>query len=661
MKTRNNQFILMSLSLLLSICLMSVGSAQAQVDDSHFYSDSSYYQVTPMPFNSSYADWGAYYHNGNVYFTSNRPDPRSWSLERRIDNRTKASYYMLYQSNPDTTNQFGMVTQFAKELGRRYNVGPMYMTPDGQKMVVTYNKDKRSAAKNYESKHYDFRLELYTFTYDTLTKKWSKPEAFPYNSSKYNCTHGFMSADGQYLYFSSDMPGTLGGMDIYVSRREGNRWGVPQNLGAGVNTANNEIFPSLSEDGYFLYFSSDKPGGMGGLDIYRTTLPINSESEVANLGYPVNSPFDDFGLTYYNKNEDGYFASNRPVALDSVTIDASDNIYHVHSTLPVSLAKSTKRKSVAVDVINDNTLTAADIVKAMANQNTSPEFQQALNAAIQKQNATGGDFVTLLEEAWEKVAPGKALADEFSDELQNVRGTTGSLSNSDMLALIRKESETAATNHVSRSKLVGLVVNTIGVPVPGVAVKVTDSKGEEQTYYTNLAGQFESAPFAGGRTLTATASYKMLVSETEVIEIPSSAKELRPEYAIYMELILPARFTVGAEVLFDYAQYTITERATDTLNMVVRAMMAQPSLTVVLEGHTDSRGSAIYNEVLSIRRARAVRNYLIEQGVAANRIKTAGYSFTRLLNDCIKGIECTDAEHQANRRVEFIFSKPLQK
>ena len=658
MKTRNNQIVLMSLSLLLSICLMSVGSAQAQVDDSHFYTDSSYYQVTPMPFNSSYADWGAFYHNGNVYFTSNRPDPRSWGLERRIDNYTQASYYMLYQSNPDTTNQFGVVTQFAKELGRRYNVGPMYMTPDGQKMVVTFNKDKRSAAKNYESKYYDFRLELYTFTYDTLTKKWSNPEAFPYNSSKYNCAHGFMSADGQYLYFSSDMPGTLGGMDIYVSRREGNRWGVPQNLGAGVNTANNEIFPTLSEDGYFLYFSSDKPGGMGGLDIYRTTLPINSENEVANLGYPVNSPYDDFGLTYYNKNEEGYFASNRPVALDSVTIDASDNIYHVHSTLPISSTKSAKRKGSAANVSDDNTL---DIVKAMANQNTSPEFQQALDAAIQKQNATGGDFITLLEEAWNKVAPGKALANEFSNELQNVRGTTGPLSNAEVLALIREESESTTPNYVLRSKLVGLVVNTMGVPVPGVAVKVTDSKGQEQTYYTNLAGQFASAPFTGGRTLTATASYKMLVSETEVIEIPSSAKELRPEYAIYMELILPARFTVGAEVLFDYAQYTITERAKDTLDMVVKGMMAQPSITVMLEGHTDSRGTAMYNEVLSIRRARAVQSYLIEHGIAPRRIKAAGYGLTRLLNDCIKGVECTEAEHQANRRVEFIFSKPLQK
>ena len=642
MKTRNNQFILMSLSLLLTICLMSVGSAQAQVDDSRFYTDSSYYQVTPMPFNSSYADWGAFHHNNTVYFTSNRPDPRSWSMERRIDNRTKAAYYALYQSSTDTTNQFGTVTQFAKELGRKYNVGPIYITPDGQKMVVTYNKDKRSAAKNYDTKYYDFRLELYTFTYNSTTNKWGNPEAFPYNSSKYNCAHGFISPDGQYLYFSSDMPGTLGGMDIYVSKREGNRWGVPQNLGAGVNTANNEIFPTLSEDGSFLYFSSDKLGGMGGLDIYRTTLPVNSENEVANLGYPVNTPYDDFGLVYFSKHEDGYFASNRPVALDSTTIDASDNIYHLHSTLPISLLRSASGGKVVGR--GNYSLTVVD---SLSGEPLAGELSYVCNGKTFSQPVTAGqklNNVLLYPNQEHNFTLDKA---PFLPAKTNLTPTG---------------TERDITLKVPmRSKLVGLVVNKIGVPVPGVAVKVTDSNGEDQIYYTNLAGQFESAPFTGGRTLTATASYKMMMSETEVVEVPRSAKELRPEYAVYMELGLPSRLTIGAEVLFDFDQYTITERAIDTLNMVVRAMKAQPNSTVVLEGHTDSRGSAMYNEVLSIRRAKAVQNYLVEHGIARGRIKIAGYSFTRLVNDCIKGVECTEPEHQLNRRVEFLFSEPLTK
>jgi len=641
MKTRNNQFILMSLSLLLTICLMSVGSAQAQVDDSRFYTDSSYYKVTPVTFNSVYADWGAFYHDGTVYFASNRPDPRSWNMVRRADNRTKLPYYTLYQSRTDSTKQFEEVALFAKELGRKYNVGPIYITPNGQKMVVTYNKDTRSAAKNYETKYYDYRLELYTFTYNTTTKKWEDPEVFPYNSVKYNCAHGFMSPDGQYLYFSSDMPGTLGGMDIYVSKREGNKWGVPQNLGPGVNTANNETFPSLSEDGNFLYFSSDKLGGMGGMDIYRTTLPVNSESEVVNLGYPVNSPFDDFGLVYFSKNEDGYFASNRPVALDSTTMDASDNIYHLHSTLPIDV------RGVVVSG-GKYTLTVVD---SLSGEPLAGELSYVCEGK------------TLLRQP---IAEGQ--------KLNNVPLYPGKVHNFTLDKVPFLPAKTAMTptdqprdvvvKVPMRSKLVGLVVNTRGVPVPGVAVKVEDSNGPTQTYYTNLAGQFETAPFTGGRTLKATATYKMLMSETEVVNVPRSAKELRPEYAVYMELnvpALPTRLTIGAEALFDFDKYAITARAKDTLDMVVSAMKAQPEVTVILEGHTDTRGSAQYNEVLSLQRAKSVAAYLTEHGIAASRIKTKGFGYNVLVNKCAKNVECSEEEHQQNRRVEFVFSKPLEK
>ena len=652
MKTRSIQ----TLVLVLSFFVLSMGMVSAQEDDSRFYRDADYYQLTPMAVNGNFSDCGGFYHDGNLYFMSNRPEPRPWNLVRRTDDYTQAGYYMLYKSSKDSTGQYAEVNVFAKELGRKYNVGPIYITPDGQTMVVTYNMEKRTIIEQGGKKFLNHRLELYTFKYDAAKQKWSNGNPFPYNNRDYSCAHGFMSDDGQYLYFASDMPGTFGGMDIFVSKWDGNNWGVPRNLGSKVNTSYNEAFPSISKDGKYLYFSSDQPESMGGFDIYGVELPINTSREVVNLGAPINSVYDDFGLVYYEKSKQGYFASNRPLMMQDSSIAINDNIYHVVSTL-TSLAGSTKRKGVA-DVINDNTL---DIVKAMANQNTSPEFQQALEAAIQKQNATGGDFITLLEEAWDKVAPGKALADEFSDELQNVRGITGPLSNSDVLALIREESERTTPNYVLRSKLVGLVVNTIGVPVPGVAVKVTDSKGGEQIYYTNLAGQFESAPFTGGRTLTATASYKMLVSETEVIEIPSSARELRPEYAIYMELGVPKRVSMDAEVLFDYNEYYLREEAKVMLDELVDMMKAQAQVTVLLTGHTDSRGSEAYNAVLSLQRARSVAAYMIGRGIAASRIQTKGFGYAQSVNSCFKGVTCTEEEYQLNRRVEFLFSEPLTK
>lgn len=139
---------------------------------------------------------------------------------------------------------------------------------------------------------------------------WSKAKPFQYNSDKYSVAHPSVSADGQYLYFSSDMPGGKGGMDIYVSKKEGEGWGQPQNLGEEVNTAGNEVFPFIRKDG-LLYFSSDGHSGFGGLDVFVATKMDKKYSDVKNLGAPLNSYTDDFGIVFSDDFTKGYFSSDR--------------------------------------------------------------------------------------------------------------------------------------------------------------------------------------------------------------------------------------------------------------------------------------------------------------------------------------------------------------
>src|SRR5690606_7591859 len=118
----------------------------------------------------------------------------------------------------------------------------------------------------------------------------------PFNSDQYSTGHPSLSADERLLFFVSDMPGGYGGTDIYVSRYEGNAWGAPVNLGDKINTPGNEMFPFVDEIGN-LYFSSDGHPGLGDLDIFYVRMEGTMvKGKVTNLGMPVNSSKDDFGI-----------------------------------------------------------------------------------------------------------------------------------------------------------------------------------------------------------------------------------------------------------------------------------------------------------------------------------------------------------------------------
>ncbi len=142
---------------------------------------------------------------------------------------------------------------------------------------------------------------------------WGSPREVPLTTdSAVTVGHPAISPDGLDLYFSSDMPGGVGSMDIWVVRRrsEGDAFGPPENLGPVINTKGNEMFPYIREDGS-LYFASDGHHGMGGLDLFRSLPTPEGWSEPENLGVPINSPGDDFGIVFKPGEEKGFFSSNR--------------------------------------------------------------------------------------------------------------------------------------------------------------------------------------------------------------------------------------------------------------------------------------------------------------------------------------------------------------
>ena len=133
---------------------------------------------------------------------------------------------------------------------------------------------------------------------------------FRYNSQEYSLSHPSISTDGQTLYFVSDMPGGFGGQDLYKCLWSKTGWSRPQNLGDKINTTGNETAPFIHNN-QALYFASDGHAGFGGLDVFKILMVNKKVVEIQNIGYPVNTPFDDFGLILNQEGTHGYFASNR--------------------------------------------------------------------------------------------------------------------------------------------------------------------------------------------------------------------------------------------------------------------------------------------------------------------------------------------------------------
>mgnify|MGYP002703798492 FL=1 len=187
------------------------------------------------------------------------------------------------------------------ELNTEFDEGIVAFSPDAQTMYLTKARRELNAPTS---------VEIYTSTRSDA--KWSAPVKFEITADTLSTFgHPAVSPDGEYLYFVSDMPGGYGGKDIWrISLKE--RQGSLVNLGPDINTEGNDDFPYVRSDGS-LYFSSDGHPGMGGLDIFRAKAvgdPADLRWKVENMGFPINSAGDDFGITF-GKGEDGFFSSNR--------------------------------------------------------------------------------------------------------------------------------------------------------------------------------------------------------------------------------------------------------------------------------------------------------------------------------------------------------------
>ena len=497
-------------------------------------------ELNLLNINTKKSEYGtAFYGDNIVYATS-----KSGFLKRRSD-WTGDNFYSLYEANTDSLK----ATKKAKLNGinTKFNESTAAFTKDGNTMYFTRNNFINNEVKTNGDQ--TVLLKIFKATKDKHGK-WGDVQEMPFNSNIHSVAHPALSPDGKYIYFSSDMKGTLGSSDIYRAKILKSGYGKPENLGDRINTSGRESFPFISDDNV-LYYSSDGFPGLGGLDIYAVKLDEegNPITKPVNIGRPANSAEDDFCYVINSQTKIGYLTSNRPEG------KGSDDIYSFYEHTPLHFTCQYSLSGVVKDADTKQIIPMAKVTLWGANNTLLEETTADANGNFTLlYNADCGDLQLLL-------------------------------------------------------------------------------KSEKEAY---KSGQ-QSIALNGNQKVTA-----------EVLLTPIPAT---PKIAVGTDL---AKVLKIENIYFDYDKANIRKDAAEQLAKIVAIMKEYPTMKVDVRLHTDSRGSDKYNLALSERRAKSTIKWIVSHGIKKNRITGKGYGETQLVNGCSNGVPCTEEEHQANRRSEFI-------
>ena len=424
---------------------------------------------------------------GTVYFTSSRDA----ATGKNVSSVAGEKFSDIFVSKKDRKQVWSLPVPIEGEVNTEFDEGMCSFTADFNTMYFT--RCRSAANKAFGCQIHSVQL---------VNGKWAKDKAIEIANDTVVVAHPAIAPDDLTLYFVSDMPGGQGGKDIWKVTRlsSTDNWGRPENLGSAINTSADEMFPYVHPDGT-LYFSSNGHIGLGGLDIFKAREE-NGKWNIENMGYPINSHADDFGITFQAETERGFFTTNRGLKGD-------DEIYSF--ALPplaftlVGLVKDEK---------TEQPLSGANVKVISSDGSIAPDLQTGNDGQFRMTLKPGTDYVFQVTK--ENYLNGRA------------RETTKGLDR-------------------SRELKVEITLTSIARP----------------------------------------------------IEIPN--------------------------IFYDYNSADLRPESLVSLDNLVDILNNNLNITIELGSHTDSRGSDSYNLDLSQRRAQSVVNYLIEKGIARDRLVAKGY------------------------------------
>ncbi len=427
-----------------------------------------------------------------LYWTTTRPQATGDDLS----GITGTKYADIFWSKKDDKGKWSTPEKVEGDLNTELDEGVCSFSSDGKTMFYTSCKadpDYPRYAQIYISSRSD--------------ASWSKAQELKISKDTLSCfAHPALSPDGEWLYFVSDMPGGHGGKDLWRIAMSGNSIiGGAENLGAPINTPGDELFPSFRPNGE-LYFSSDGHPGMGGLDIFVAKEDsVTHLWKVKNLGYPMNSAGDDFGMTFEGVHNRGFFSTNRG-------------------------------------------------------------------------DARGWDHI---------------MSFECPEVLQTVKGW---------------------------------VYEKDGYELPSGLVHMIGNDGTNQKLSVRGDGSF-TAVIQPHVEYIFLGTCKGYLNHVEQLCVDTTS--VSQEYVLQFPLASITAPVLVRNVFYEFDSAALTENSTSALDSLVTLLNENPNITIELSSHCDFRGNDDYNERLSQRRAESVVNYLIEHGIAADRLTPKGYGESR--------------------------------
>jgi len=607
----------------------------------------SHYRVTNIPENSADNDEGPTMCLYTFCFTSNRP-----SLGR------KGTYDLYFLHGGDASNP-ASPQKIKGKVNMPLDEGPATFSSNGREMIFTRSNYKHKSEDGF------IKLGLYHADYDSVGQKWVNITVLPFINYDYNYMQPSISKDGNRLFFASDLKGGLGETDIYVSEKQGNTWGPPVNLGSSINTTGTEGYPFIADDGT-LFFASDSRMGLGGLDMYAASSTSSSWGNVVNLGAPLNSSRNDFGYIADASGRSGYFVSNRPGGMGGndiyhftlntssvcdTLLDAATQIPVADASVIITAGDSTQKKTTSnangefcFELESGSLVTVAASKLGYASYNgqlnASPEMSQVIYL---KHQGTIGLNINLSQTGNGKPVNAKAvLVDAASQQTVAQKGADD--------GVIKFNLE---PNHEYVVKVTGDSTSDnydqFVRPISTIGLRAGQTLNEDAhlifhgTSAVALADKPTLRPAKKNNTATA--------------EVTTAAK---PVKKAPVNNNIPDNKGDGLlpNVYFGVGSYGLDERAKESLDKIAAFMKSSATMQIEISSNTDASGNVQSNMVLSARRALACLNYLTGKGISKSRFIAVGYGDKKMVNNCDRTSHCTEAEKAMNRRTEFKIIQP---
>ncbi|SNR29432.1 WD40-like Beta Propeller Repeat [Maribacter sedimenticola] len=572
------------------------------------------YTIENSALNTGTSEFGAMSIGNEMWYTAAHKNSKSKTY------RWNNQQYLDIYTHPLEKQMWGdsLSSELPGQVNTRLHEGTFTLSSDRKTLYFTRNNFKNGKRKTDDRKISNLKI------YRAMLEdgEWKHITELPFNSDEYSNEHPTLSADGTKLYFSSDRPGGFGSFDIYeVTIQSDDSYGAPINLGALINTDKKEQFPFISSDGA-LYFSSNGHPGFGLLDVFISKSDNGVWQHPDNLGLPVNSGYDDFSYVLNNDGKTGYFASNRP------TGKGSDDIYKFTVTKELTIENC---KQYITGTITDRTTT---LPLAGVNVLYLDNANNLIMTVTTKEDGAfsfDADCETAYTLKAEKAGYESNMRNIITDK---VRSATKDAS-MDLYSITEREK----TQTIAKQK------------------KLAEEKARaEALAIKKLEEEKKAKQLLAQRTIEEKERKEKERLQEKVRAEQAVAKKIENALASETALVKETDRTIikTEEIHFDYSLWYLRRESRERLKTVIDVMKNNPGMIIEIGTHTDIRGNGKYNKELSQKRADSAKEFLVKNGIESGRIVSKGYGESKPIVKCATEQDCSEEDHEWNRRCEFV-------